>query len=74
MHVEKNLTLEEPGYWETHKARTGVQKSMAENQPQEAAEMLCPGEEKRKILLPVPTPCLSEVGPTEYLVRFPSGL
>lgn len=31
----KNLALEEPGCWEAHKARNGVQKSVAENQLQE---------------------------------------
>lgn len=33
--LEKNLTLEEPGYWAVHEARNGVQRSMAGNQLRE---------------------------------------
>lgn len=29
--LEKNLALEEPGYWAVHEARNGVQRSMAGN-------------------------------------------
>lgn len=36
--LEKNLALEESGCWETHKARHGVQKGMAESQLQKLGQ------------------------------------